>query len=95
MKTITTITLSFLLFSSTLFAYQDYDIDGVEDSLDLCPNTPFDVLVNKNGCPNDGEKTKLGKYLGRLTFKIGSDMSIDETYKDANSLNLYAQLSLP
>ncbi|NEW60595.1 hypothetical protein GSY74_04800 [Sulfurovum sp. bin170] len=84
------ITLTFLLLSSTALAFQDYDIDGVEDSADLCPDTPFDVLVNKDGCPQSGEKTQTNDYYGRLTLKIGTDISRDETYEDDSSFNLYA-----
>jgi OOP family OmpA-OmpF porin len=29
----------------------DRDRDGVEDSVDQCPNTPCDFSVDKNGCP--------------------------------------------
>ncbi len=29
----------------------DTDGDGVIDSLDICPNTPFETAVNKVGCP--------------------------------------------
>ncbi len=29
----------------------DRDRDGVEDSIDQCPNTPCDFNVDKNGCP--------------------------------------------
>jgi OOP family OmpA-OmpF porin len=29
----------------------DRDRDGVEDSIDQCPNTPCDFSVDKNGCP--------------------------------------------
>jgi hypothetical protein len=87
------VTITLLLLSSRLFAFQDYDIDGVEDNLDLCPNTSFDILVDKNGCPQDGEKKQTDEYFGRLTLQIGSDISRDETYDDDNSLNLYANYS--
>lgn len=92
MKHVTTIALSILLLSNTAIAYQDYDIDGVEDSLDACPNTPFDVLVDTQGCPNTGEVSTniTDHYLGQVTLKVGTDMSTDETYESVNSLNLYA-----
>jgi len=38
------------LFSTTLFAYVDSDMDGVEDAVDRCPNTPFMDLVDIRGC---------------------------------------------
>nr|WP_288834436.1 thrombospondin type 3 repeat-containing protein [uncultured Flavobacterium sp.] len=46
--------------------YVDTDNDGVEDSLDLCPNTPSGQTVNASGCAqsqldddNDGVKNSL------------------------------------
>ena len=39
-----------LLVSITLSAYNDSDFDGVEDSLDRCPNTSFTDLVDISGC---------------------------------------------
>lgn len=38
------------IFSANLFAYSDLDMDGVDDSIDKCPNTPFTDLVDINGC---------------------------------------------
>ncbi len=38
------------LMAVSAMAYSDSDLDGVPDSLDKCPNTPFTNLVNKNGC---------------------------------------------
>jgi len=39
-----------ILLYTTLFAYVDSDFDGVDDSSDRCPNTPFMELVDINGC---------------------------------------------
>lgn len=33
-----------------LFAYSDLDLDGVDDSIDQCPNTPITDLVDAKGC---------------------------------------------
>jgi hypothetical protein len=33
-----------------LFAYTDNDIDGIDDKMDKCPNTPFYELVDSSGC---------------------------------------------
>jgi len=33
-----------------LWAYSDYDLDGVDDKTDQCPNTLFSELVDLNGC---------------------------------------------
>ncbi len=43
--------LIIVLFSVTLLAqYGDQDLDGVPDSLDRCPNTPFSDIVDRYGC---------------------------------------------
>ncbi len=43
--------LILLLTFTYLNAYQDYDMDGVEDRVDRCPNTLMSELVNHKGCP--------------------------------------------
>jgi hypothetical protein len=35
--------------SLSLLAYSDYDMDGVDDAVDKCPNTPFNELVDIRG----------------------------------------------
>lgn len=83
----------FLLMSSSLLAFQDSDLDGVEDSLDLCPNTSFELLVNKNGCAssqNKNSKNSTSNNIGALTFTVGTTFLSDENYDDDNYLNLYA-----
>jgi len=47
MKQLIFLTLS---LSATLFAYTDGDMDGVDDAKDRCPYTPFNDLVDENGC---------------------------------------------
>lgn len=43
--------LIFLVATSlSLSAYSDYDMDGVDDDNDQCPNTPFNELVDIKGC---------------------------------------------
>ncbi len=34
----------------SLYAYSDADLDGVDDSMDLCPNTRLTDLVDMDGC---------------------------------------------
>ena len=81
-----------LLLSSILYAYEDQDIDGVEDSVDVCPNTPFDVLVNEEGCAEVDETsaTTAKSDRGSFVFKLGTDISSDDSYENDTSLNLYA-----
>ncbi len=45
-----------LFVLSGVYAYQDSDLDGVEDSVDRCPDTPFDLLVDSTGCPLEKRK---------------------------------------
>ncbi len=40
----------FLVLSINLYAYNDSDLDGVGDSVDLCPNTSYTELVDIRGC---------------------------------------------
>lgn len=39
-----------IFFVLSVFGYQDTDMDGVEDSYDLCKQTAFSDLVGKDGC---------------------------------------------
>jgi hypothetical protein len=72
-----------LLFYTTSFAYTDNDIDGVEDSIDQCLNTPFDELVNEKGCSHNES------YHGVLTLKLGSDISFDTLSDKTTNFNLF------
>jgi len=41
----------FLLFGIlSVYGANDADFDGVDDTMDKCPNTPFSDLVDTNGC---------------------------------------------
>lgn len=73
-----------LLLTVLLFGYSDNDLDGVDDSIDLCPGTPFDQLVDKNGCPEN----KL--FPGKLLFQVGSDTSFNKVDDTISNLNIYA-----
>ncbi|CAA6803007.1 MAG: Unknown protein [uncultured Sulfurovum sp.] len=77
-----------LLLTSILFAYTDNDIDGVEDKLDLCPNTSFDLLVDKNGCP-ENESTLQQISVGEFTFQIGHEINFDNLSNKNNRYNFF------
>ncbi len=40
----------FLLSTLSLLAYSDLDLDGVDDTVDRCPNTSMTELVDMHGC---------------------------------------------
>ncbi|WP_373071400.1 DUF3187 domain-containing protein [Sulfurimonas sp.] len=78
----------------TLFAYNDYDLDGVEDTNDRCPNTPFSELVDANGC-TISSTTSLhnfdfiygisftdSDYSGENTKTTSHSFQFDYYYKD-------------
>ena len=80
--------LPVFMTNAILFAYVDNDLDGVEDSIDYCPNTSFDELVNEKGCPlND-------KIPGKLILQIGSDISFNQIDDTVSNLNLYVNYML-
>lgn len=64
------ILLIWLLAFSFAFGYVDEDLDGVDDAVDKCPGTPFDVLVNADGCPLE--------EAGNFYIKLSTSYSIDE-----------------
>jgi hypothetical protein len=62
-----------LLIAIQLHAFEDDDIDGVENSKDLCPNTSFEDTVDENGC------TEKLNYFGKVTLTLGTDINIDDS----------------
>jgi outer membrane protein OmpA-like peptidoglycan-associated protein len=44
---------------------QDTDGDGVNDSKDMCPNTPMGVTVDEFGCPVDSDNDGVADYLDK------------------------------
>ena len=75
--------LTFGLFSLA-FGFQDSDLDGVEDSRDKCPNTPFYYLVDKYGCPIreiDLYEEKLIKKRIKFYYRIGFSHTKDKNYE--------------
>lgn len=82
--------LGVLLSVASSFAFEDSDLDGVEDSKDRCPNTPILVLVDKYGCPLKEElKGKTRLYRGRFYLRIGGGFVKDESEERS-----YTSLSL-
>lgn len=43
----------------------DKDKDGVWDKLDVCPNTPLNVMVDQMGCPIDSDADGVPDYMDK------------------------------
>ncbi|MCW9027277.1 MAG: transporter [Thiovulaceae bacterium] len=87
--------LLFLLgFQLLLFSYSDYDLDGIDDSYDRCPNTPFSELVDAYGCTTSslisahkfdiiyGMSYTSSDYSGETTNTNSHGLQFDYYYKD-------------
>jgi hypothetical protein len=66
-----------------LQAYSDADLDGVDDKVDKCPNTPFMALVDINGCTK-----KLLVKKKRKQTKSHYDVIIGANYSGSNYASL-------
>jgi hypothetical protein len=78
--------VSILLLTLYLGAeFIDRDLDGVEDSIDKCPNSDFFVIVDKNGC---SVKKLLNKSDASYSVSLGYIYSKDETIKKSYIFNL-------
>lgn len=82
--------ITILLSIMILYAkaeFLDDDMDGVENSFDKCPNTPFMALVDKDGCT-----TKTLKITPKKSLDISISFyhaKIDDKYsQNSKSLNL-------
>lgn len=67
------------------YAYSDYDVDGVEDRVDLCPNTPFDILVDEDGC-EEGRG-----YQGSWSLETGMMVAVDSNSSTLNNARISIQ----
>ncbi len=78
-----------LLLASTLslLAYTDSDMDGIDDTNDLCPNTPFSDLVNSDGC-----STKSLVNPHKLNIVLGVSFSQSQ-YSDTDTTTQILQLN--
>lgn len=68
------------LITLSLFGYSDTDIDGVEDAYDRCPNTPFALLVDSDGCPQESI-VRGGSYdiIVGFNYSGSNYASLDQT----------------
>jgi hypothetical protein len=73
------ILFSLFACSLALFAYTDADLDGVDDSVDLCPNTPITDIVDKNGCSVKSVITEhhfdiiMGLAYSQYNYRLNDD----------------------
>ena len=73
--------IALLLLAGTLslFAYTDADLDGVDDSVDRCPNTPITDIVDANGCSIKSVIVEnhfdliLGLAYNQYNYRLNSD----------------------
>ncbi len=64
--------------NAVLIEYEDQDMDGVSDIVDLCPNTPEGVAVGEYGCPWDTDGDHVPDYLDlEVKSKKGAMVNLD------------------
>jgi hypothetical protein len=79
MKTFSIVIYIFLVSKSYLFAqelYFDYDLDGVDDNVDKCLNTPFEYEVDEYGCP----KNVLDNITTRVSIEYSYNKQSETSY---------------
>ncbi|RLA72293.1 MAG: DUF3187 domain-containing protein [Epsilonproteobacteria bacterium] len=97
--------ISFLLLfiSKVIYAYEDADLDGVEDAYDQCSYTPLTELVDSSGCTIQslvsyhhydiivgGSFSQLDYRTNELTDTYNTELQFDYYYK---SFSLQAVVS--
>ena len=82
MKQIILVVLAFVM-SSSLYAYSDSDMDGVDDAHDRCPNTSFMELVDINGC---AKKSLVSKH--HFDIIVGGSYA-ESDYNTLNKTDTY------
>ena len=73
-----------ILVTTSLYAYVDTDMDGVDDSIDKCPNTPLTDLADIGGC-----STKSLVSPGHYDIIVGLSYS-DSDYRILNETDTLA-----
>jgi len=83
--------LSFLLLLSALelSAFSDYDMDGVDDDVDQCPNTLMSELADINGCTIKSLKSPHNfDIIVGLNFSQTSYEGLEKSDTTATSLQI-------
>lgn len=78
-----------LTISVSLIAYSDYDMDGVDDKIDQCPNTPFSDLVDTGGCTI---KSLESAHHFDIIFGINFSQTSYETMENTDTFSQSLQL---
>ncbi len=78
--------LTLIILNTILISYQDIDIDGVDDTIDIYPNTSIEELADEYGCLVSQNRIK--RY-GEITIRVGLDVATDNRYDNSSNLNLY------
>ena len=81
---INSLLLLLLLGFTALFAYDDFDMDGVDDLHDKCPNTLFSDLVDINGCTIQSLQTPY-----HFDIIVGIDYAQTD-YRTTEKTNIYS-----
>ena len=81
-----------LLFTQLTFAFKDSDLDGVEDSVDRCPNTPILELVDETGCPLERKRWVRGKFYIRIGGGYIKDRAEERAYSSLSLAYSYKGL---
>lgn len=81
----------FLVFAATaLLAYNDSDMDGVEDEVDRCQDTPFTQLVDEFGCPLGGREIKYELFFSTEYSQMDyASSQIGDTLTTSLDLGVY------
>lgn len=101
---------SLLLFASLAYAtsteYIDSDLDGVDDRIDICPDTPFSDLVDERGCSIESltenedmqnlkeKREKKHSALHGLDISLGVSHYDDRTYATVQGVYSYENFSI-
>jgi len=72
-----------------LLAYNDFDMDGVDDKIDKCPNTPFSDLVDMDGCTI---KSLESPHHFDVVFGVNFSQTSYETMEDTDTISESLQL---
>lgn len=81
-----------VLCATSLFAYSDGDLDGVEDAYDRCPNTQFHELVDLHGCSIEslGAQHRFAILMGAHYTGTNYDtVEQTDTYSGSLEINYY------